>query len=289
MISDDTNPVARPNARCEGEGGASSEPPAALSAAELLWRHWSSGTTLDALPVPMRPPDRAAGHAAQARLPDVASRSVLGWKIAATSVAGQTHIGVSGPLPGRLLDGQVADDGARVAIGRNRMRVAEPEFVFRFGRTIAPRKRAYEVDEVLAAVDTLHPGLEVPDSRFADFANAGEPQLLADNACADRFVLGEPARCEWRGLDLRTHRVHAEVIRDGGVVLARDGDGSAVLGDPRSALVWLVNELSGLGVTLHAGHFVTTGTCMIPLAIRPGDRVVAEFGVLGRVTASFGD
>ena len=40
------------------------------------------------------------------------------------------------------------------------------------------------MDEVLAAVATLHPAIEVPDSRFDDFTIVGAPQLIADNACA---------------------------------------------------------------------------------------------------------
>ncbi len=66
--------------------------------------------------------------------------------------------------------------------------------------------------------------------------------------------------------------------------LERDGVGQNVLGDPRDALAWLVNELSSLGITLHAGEMVTTGTCLVPLPIAPGDLVEADFGVLGQVS-----
>ena len=34
----------------------------------------------------------------------------------------------------------------------------------------------------LAAVATLHPAIEVPDSRYDDFTRVGAPQLIADNA-----------------------------------------------------------------------------------------------------------
>jgi 2-keto-4-pentenoate hydratase len=56
-----------------------------------------------------------------------------------------------------------------------------------------------------------------------------------------------------------------------------------VLGDPRVALTWLANELSSLGIILRAGQVVTTGTCLVPLEIAPGDHVRMNFGVLGRV------
>ena len=69
---------------------------------------------------------------------------------------------------------------------------------------------------------------------------------------------------------------------------AREGKGANVLGDPRVALTWLANELSRLGITLAAGHVVTTGTCMIPLAVVVGDQVIADFGALGTVEVRFG-
>ncbi len=63
--------------------------------------------------------------------------------------------------------------------------------------------------------------------------------------------------------------------------------GANVLGHPMIALTWLANELSALGVTLKSGQVVTTGTCLKPLEIEPGDKVVVDYGVLGRVECSF--
>lgn len=273
-----------------GVAAAATGSAVAEQAARLLWDRRAAGLPLDALPQPLKPLDRAAGHAIQAALPMVSGRAVVGWKIAATSGAGQLHIGVSGPLAGRVLDGMVDADGATVSMAGNRMAVAEPEFAFRFGAALVPRTTPYRVDEVLAAVDALLPSIEVPNSRFADFVRAGEAQLIADDACGHRFVLGEPTSADWRAIDLRTHRVRAEVrAADGLVRTVCEGDGTAVLGDPRLALVWLVNELSGLGVTLEPGQFVSTGTCMVPLPIQPGDRVRADYGVLGRMAVAFGE
>jgi 2-keto-4-pentenoate hydratase len=38
---------------------------------------------------------------------------------------------------------------------------------------------------------------------------------------------------------------------------------------------------------LQAGDVITTGTCVKPIDILPGDTVVADFGALGTVTAGF--
>jgi 2-keto-4-pentenoate hydratase len=255
----------------------------ARAASDLLVRHWTEGTVLDVLPVPLRPATRAEGYAIQAQLERLSMRPLRGWKIAATSTAGQRHIGVDGPLAGRLLEEMVRMDGATLPFGANRMRVAEAEFAFRMGRDLSPRATAYEVDEVLGAVAALHTAIEVPDSRFSDFVTAGAAQLIADNACAHRFVLGPEAPAHWRAVDLAAHRVVGRVVGR----FEREGLGANVLGDPRVALTWLANELSRHGVTLAAGQVVTTGTCVVPLEVAPGDAVVAEFGELGRVSMRF--
>ena len=260
---------------------------AAHAAAELLWRHRCAGTVLAALPPALRPHQRAQGHGVQAQWPVVAGERVVGWKIAATSQAGQAHIHVSGPLAGRILSSFVLDNGAALSLVGNRMRVAEPEFAFCMGRDLAPRTAPYSLPEVLGAVATLHPAFEIPDSRFAEFTAAGEAQLIADDACCGSFAFGPAAAASWRGLDLRAHRVLGRVSNAKGTHLTREGEGRAALGDPGLALVWLVNELSSLGVTLEAGQYVSTGTCMVPLAITPGDRARADFGVLGAVSLVF--
>jgi 2-keto-4-pentenoate hydratase len=251
------------------------------SASDLLWQHWQQRRRMAQLPEAMRPGTREAGYAIQALLERHTAFPLFGWKIAATSKAGQAHIAVDGPMAGRLLRERVRDNGGRVPIAGNHMRVAEAEFAFRMGADLPPRSRPYRADEVLAAVAALHPAIEVPDSRFEDFTAIGAAQLIADNACADYFVLGLPAPDGWQSLDMAAHRVTGRVNDSA----PREGVGANVLGDPREALAWLVNELSNLNVMLAAGQIVTTGTCLVPLAVEPGDRVVADFGAIGSVNA----
>ncbi|WP_418317149.1 2-keto-4-pentenoate hydratase [Piscinibacter sakaiensis] len=257
---------------------------AANEAARMLWTCRERGTVIDALPDALRPQDNASGYAIQAALPDVAGRPVVGWKIAATSAAGQAHIQVDSPLPGRILDSFVHPIGSTLSLAGNRMRVAEPEFAFRMRADLPPRASPYSADEVLAAVGSLHPAFEAPDSRFAAFASAGKAQLLADDACCGQFAFGPAAPESWRELDLAAHPVAATVSgADGAVRYTRDGEGRALLGAPLVALTWLANELSSLGIGLRAGDWASCGTCMVPLEVKPGDRVVADYGVLGKI------
>ena len=60
-----------------------------------------------------------------------------------------------------------------------------------------------------------------------------------------------------------------------------------MLGDPRIALTWLANDRAKRGIGLRAGDIITTGTCIKPLEIAPGDKVTADFGASGRVSVNF--
>ena len=255
----------------------------ANGAADLIWQLWNAGEVIDNLPLDLKPHTRTEGYAIQAVLEDLSKRPLFGWKIAATSKAGQEHIGVSGPIAGRVLAERAFEDGADLVFGENRMRVAEPEFAFRFATALKPRRKEYTLEDVLGAVGSLHPAIEIPDSRFENFATVGEAQLIADNACAHEFILGSATEADWRAIDLSQHKATIEAV--GGEV--HDGIGANVLGDPRDALLWLVQEVTGLGLTIEAGQVVTTGTCAEPLDIEPGDEVIADFGALGDVNVSF--
>ena len=56
---------------------------------------------------------------------------------------------------------------------------------------------------------------------------------------------------------------------------------------PRTALTWIANHLAQRGIGLKAGDVITTGTCITPATIGPGDEMVAEFVDLGRVAVTF--
>jgi 2-keto-4-pentenoate hydratase len=244
-------------------------------AGAILWQNWQRRTRIDQLPPDCRPADRAAAYSAQKEIVTFSGQDVVGWKIAATSAAGQKHIGVDGPLAGPLLANRVLADDATVPLDGNIMMVAEAEFAFKFARALVKRANPYTQEEVLAAVESLHPAIEVPDSRYNDFVRVGAPQLIADTACADWFVLGAPTTVDWHSRDLVTHAVTA--YRNGEKVAM--GSGANVLGDPR--LAWLVNELRTYGDGIAAGQFVTTGTCVMPVPIQPGDTFRADFGAFG--------
>ena len=259
-------------------------------AAQLIWTHLRDGTQLVALPESCRPTTRAEGYAVQAEVARLSGQPSAGWKIAATSLAGQKHINVDGPLAGRLLANRVFAAGTAatnsIDLEPNLLRVVEAEFAFRMARALPVRDAAagaFAVDEVMSAVANLHLAIEIPDCRFTDFLHVGAPSLIADLACASWWIVGDAVTADWRSIDLSAHRVTA--YKNGAV--AAEGVGSNVLGDPRIALTWLANELCAYGDGLQAGDYVTTGTCVVPVACAPGDSFLMDFGVLGTISVAF--
>src|SRR4029078_10781693 len=94
------------------------------SAADILWEHWRDGRRMAALPEPVRPRTRAEAYAVQAALAGRSAHPLFGWKIAATSVAGQRHINVDGPLAGRARAGRAVESGPAGPVRAQQLRAS---------------------------------------------------------------------------------------------------------------------------------------------------------------------
>jgi 2-keto-4-pentenoate hydratase len=256
-----------------------------MSAVSYLLDLAKSGARCDRLPQELAPATRAEAYMIQAGYERLSTRPLYAWKIAATSEAGQKHIGVDGPLAGRYIAERVVGNGATIPFGANHMKVAEVEFAFRLGEDIPPRETPYTVDEVFASVASLHPAIEIPDSRFDHFEKVGAEQLIADNACAHWLAIGEAAPDFWRNLVLADYAPVGRIDGKPDVI----GRGSNVLGAPRTAMTWLINELSKHGIRARKDQYVSTGTCVVPMPISAGDRVEGDFHGLGRIEIRLGD
>jgi 2-keto-4-pentenoate hydratase len=251
------------------------------AAARSIWEAWTAEHPLPAIAADTRPADLDEGYAIQRQLDGLAGVPA-GWKIAATSKAGQDHLGATGPMVGRLYEFQRQRSGITLPAQAMRMRSAEPEFAFILAEDLDRGSGPLEADDVLAAVASLVLAIEVPDSRFEDFTSVGVPSLVADAMCSGHFILG-PTIGDWRGLDLAAQE--ARVLVNGEA--RSTGRGANVMGDPREALTWMANEVTGRGWSLGAGDVVLTGAAAAPIPIAPGDAVLAEFGGLGTVEVSF--
>ncbi|MEM9892167.1 MAG: fumarylacetoacetate hydrolase family protein [Actinomycetota bacterium] len=206
-------------------------------------------------------------------------RPVVGWKIGCTSEHAQALLGADGPFAGRVYD--IHDSGVTL---EPEQFVTEPvlegEIAFTFGASLPPRAEAYTRDEIVAAVAAARPAIEVVGGRFEQFMGSPLRALIADAGANTRLVLGDPVT-EWDPDGLVD--AAATMTVDGEVT--GSGHGRDVLGDPITALGWLVNRLAGRGITVEAGTTVTTGTVTQVSSMPPGSEATNTVEGLGSVTA----
>lgn len=199
---------------------------------------------------------------------------LVGLKLGLTSVAKQRTMGIDRPLVAWLTDAMVLPPGAPVGTDLIHPR-AEPEIVFVLGSKLeGPGVTAADALEVVAAV---YCGVEIIDSRFADF-RFKLPDVVADNASAARFAVG-PVGIDPRGLDLSLEACVLEV--DGEIV--DSATGAAVQGHPAQALAFAANTLAERGLALEEGWTVLTGGMTDAVPMPRGTTVTAEFTNLGTV------
>jgi 2-keto-4-pentenoate hydratase len=210
---------------------------------------------------------------------------LVGHKVGLTSLAMQEMLGVDQPDFGYLTREMVSDSGAALAASAFIAPRIEAEIAFRLARPL--QGSALAVSDVLDATGAVAPALEVIDSRVADW-QIQIADTVADNASCGHVVLGE-----WRQLDgLALDEIELELSVEGPgdrreVV---SGRGSAVLGHPATAVVWLADALHEYGgPELSAGHVVLPGAMARALPVEAGASVRASMGPLGEVSVSFAE
>ena len=255
---------------------------AVAAAAEALRDARLRHARMDALPEACRPSTIPDGYRVQDALVALMGETVVGWKIGSTSKKAQQIVGTTGPFAARILASNFHASPATLSAEAFFMRALEAEFAFRLGTDLPVREEPYCRDEVIAATGTLHPAIEISDSRFTDWAKAGAPSLIADNGNEGQVIFGAAVE-DWRGLDLPGHQV--AMIVNGETVA--EGQGANVMEDPIAALVWLANDQRQRGEGLRAGQAVITGSCTGVNMAEAGDKARAEFGALGAIELEF--
>lgn len=232
------------------------------------------------LPGPLAPQDVASAYRVQDQVVAALGCRPCGYKVAATSRIAQEHLGIDGPLSGRLLAERLYQSPASLPAAEHRFFVVEPEYAFTLGQDLPFRDAAYQIAEVAAAVASLHPAFEIVSSAYGEaWREAGASALIADNAVHTAMVMG-PATKNWQGLDFQHRRVRLEV--DG--ALHSEGEGIRALGGPLETLLWLTQHLAERGLGLKAGDVITTGVVTDIAYLVSGQRAEADFGELGQVS-----
>jgi 2-keto-4-pentenoate hydratase len=251
-----------------------------VQAAQLLVAVRRGAPRLAALPAALAPQTLSEAYAVQHEVLRRLSAKVGGWKVSLFDARN----GICAPIAANTL---LASPALLTTTGMptcNTSRLGiESEVAFQMRCDLPPRAgAAYGLDEVLAAVASAHPVVEIVVSRFVDADAVSQLERVADAFMNEALIIGPPC-ADWRALALA--ELPLQVAVDG--VMAHSARGGHPLGDPLLPLVWLANHLAGLGAGLRRGDYVTTGSCDGIRYIQAGQRVRTQFTGLGTVEISF--
>jgi len=185
------------------------------------------------------------------------SERVVGKKIGVTSAAVQQMLGVFQPDFGFLTNAMAYDNAAKIPVAGNLIQPrAEGEIAFKlksdlFGTNITE-------EDVLAATECIMPCFEIVDSRI-DQWRIKIQDTIADNASCGVYVLGD-SELPAEGIDLS--KLEIQVYKNGSPL--SHGFGSAVQGNPLTAVAWLANTLGAFDIPLLAGEIILSGS-VVPL------------------------
>jgi 2-oxopent-4-enoate/cis-2-oxohex-4-enoate hydratase len=206
--------------------------------------------------------------------------SIVGKKIGVTSAPVQEMLGVYQPDFGFLTDAMSVEDGSDIVIeGQLIQPRAEGEIAFRLKHDlIGP---GVTEEDVLDATETIIPCFEIVDSRIDDWKIKIQ-DTVADNASCGVYVLGE-REVDPRDLDLPNLKM--SVYKNG--ELHSEGLGSAVQGNPLTAVAWLANTLGEFGIPFKAGEVILSGSLVPLIPVVAGDKMSMEIEGLGGCSCQF--
>jgi len=250
--------------------------------ARLLAALRREGRQQSGLDARLVPPDKETAYRVARMVEEELGWDVVGWKIAAMNGGLQRQLRTDAPIYGRVLR-SLKLSPVTVEHVKQCSPIPEVEYQARLGADLPPRAKPYSTEEVVEAVVSLHPGIELAECRFVhDAAFPPLTAILADGAGSGTVVYG-PAIPDWRNRDIADQ----EVVLTCNGTLRRKGTAADSLEHPIVPLTWLANELSRTGIGLKAGEMISTGTLTGMLRPRQGETYVADFGPFGSVTATY--
>jgi 2-keto-4-pentenoate hydratase len=204
-----------------------------------------------------------------------ATGPVSGWKVGARTPTVE-------PNCAPLLAGALVTSPARFDGKSMHMIGVEIEISFHIARDIAVRAQAVGREEALAAVGDAFVGMEVVDTRLANFKNADPEWLLADNQMNHALVVGS-AIADWKRLDWPNLQVR--LLIDGRTEVDQKGGLGAI--DPLRPLAWMIDHAVRERGGIRAGQAITSGSWTGLRYYKPGTRARGEFVGLGAVETNF--
>jgi 2-keto-4-pentenoate hydratase len=245
-----------------------------IEAANLLLNARRTATPIVDLPVELRPTSLDEAYFVQNTMA-AAYGSIGGWKVGAPTPEATP---IFAPMPLAW----ITPSDSVVSGPTSRYRGLEAEIAFLVGEDLPVRATPYSREEVIAAMASCHPVIEVLESGLIDPAAAARFSMLGDLQMHGGFVYG-PACADWKSIDFTQERVSLSV--DGVVRVERIGSNTS--GDFLKLLPWLANEGASRTGGLKAGQWVTTGSWTGNTLATAGSNVDVRFVTAGMVELRF--
>lgn len=245
-----------------------------MNAADLLLDARRTNKPIADLPKNLRPVTLEEAYYIQDRM-SWAYEAIGGWKVGAPAPDATPAFA---PMPAMWM----SCSGCEMRGVTHRYRGVEAEIAFRMGSDLPPRTKPYTREEVIGAIESMHPAIEVLESALVDPAQATKLTSVADLAMHGGFVYGD-AVPNWQSIDFAKESVTLAV--DGAVRVERTGSNTA--GDLMRLLPWLANEGASRTEGLRAGDWITTGSWTGNTQANAGAAVDARFSTAGRAFLRF--
>ena len=232
------------------------------------------------LPAGIAPTTDAEGAAVQLALARMADAvPPFGFKIGATGRRMQAYLGVDAPIAGFMAGKDVYLAHADLRFADSFRPGVECEVAVRLARDLAPGPCSLQ--QALAAVGDFVAGIEVVENRYGDLKQLGTPTLVADQMYHSAVVIGEPARVDWRTLDIGALR--GTISLDDGT--RDEGVTTDLLGHPLNGLAWLAGSAVATAFGgLRAGQVIMLGSVTPPIWLTGPATVTVAFEPLPPVT-----
>ncbi|MFE3188408.1 2-keto-4-pentenoate hydratase [Nocardia sp. NPDC059240] len=250
---------------------ALADSPAVRAAADRLAGAMSTGVPVAPVRDLIGPDDVVSAYAVQtigtnARL--AAGARIVGRKIGLTSRAVQQQLGVDQPDFGVLFDDMHVSETAVAQRPRLMQPKVEAELAFVLGSDLDGEQ--LDAIAVRGAIDYAVAALEIVDSRIASW-DITFADTVADNASSGWFALGS---LRLSLSDFEPREIAMNMAIDDEIVST--GTGSACLGDPINAVVWLARTARDFGAPLRAGEIILSGALGPMAPLSPHSHVRSE-------------
>ncbi|MGE5503074.1 MAG: 2-keto-4-pentenoate hydratase [Actinomycetota bacterium] len=195
----------------------------------------------------------------------------IGYKALFTNPQSQQRFAMDGPAWGAMFDTLQAD-GARLPAAFG----AVPRFEADFVVVVKDPALAEAADAAaaLSHIEAVVPFIELPDLMIEDSPTGLE--LVATNAAFRSGVLGGRIAVADPAAMYQALGAMQVVVEENGVELGREA-GSALMGNPAEAALWLARALKEAGIALKPGDLLSLGGFRASAPAKAGSTITVRY------------